>query len=47
MRSPGRLGVNQREIKQAFWKHIADGLSSEDAASACGGVAAGGDAVVS
>jgi IS30 family transposase len=28
--------VTQREIKQAFWRHIAEGLSSEDAASACG-----------
>jgi IS30 family transposase len=36
MRSPGRPVVNQREIKQAFWRHIAEGLSSEDAASACG-----------
>jgi IS30 family transposase len=36
MRSPGRPGVTQREIKQAFWRHIAEGLSSEDAASACG-----------
>ena len=36
MRSPGRPGVNQREAKQAFWKRIAEGLSSEDAALACG-----------
>jgi transposase, IS30 family len=36
MRSPGRPGVNQREVMQAFWRHIAEGLSSEDAASACG-----------
>jgi IS30 family transposase len=36
MRSPGRPGVNQRGIKQAFWRHIAGGLSSEDAALACG-----------
>ena len=36
MRSPGWPGVNQRGIKQAFWTHIAEGLSSEDAALACG-----------
>jgi len=36
MRSPGRPGVNQREATQAFWKQIAAGLSSEDAALACG-----------
>jgi IS30 family transposase len=36
MRSPGRPGINQREVKQAFWRCIAEGLSSEDAASACG-----------
>jgi transposase, IS30 family len=36
MRSPGRPGVNQREVMQAFWKRIAEGLSSEDAALACG-----------
>ena len=36
MRSPGRPGVNQRDAKRAFWKRIAVGLSSEDAALACG-----------
>jgi Helix-turn-helix domain len=36
MRSPGWPGVNQREVKQAFWKRIAEGLSSEGAALACG-----------
>jgi IS30 family transposase len=36
MRSPGWPGVNQREVRQAFWKRIAEGLSSEDAALACG-----------
>lgn len=36
MYSPGRPGVNQRPTKQAFWKFIAAGLSSEDAAQACG-----------
>jgi IS30 family transposase len=36
MRSPGWPGVNQRGIKQAFWTHIAEGCSSEDAAVACG-----------
>jgi len=34
MRSPGRPSVNQREARQAFWEHIAAGLSSEDAALA-------------
>lgn len=32
MRSPGRPGVNPRETKQAFWKHIAEGMESEAAA---------------
>jgi IS30 family transposase len=36
MRSPGRPQVNQRQTEQAFWKCIAAGLSSEDAAQACG-----------
>lgn len=36
MHSPGRPGVNQREVKQAFWRHIADGQPSEVAALACG-----------
>ena len=36
MRSPGRPGVNQREAKQTFWKHIAEGLESEAAALVCG-----------
>lgn len=36
MRSPGRPGVNQRDAKRAFWEHINLGLSSEDAALACG-----------
>ena len=36
MYSPGRPGVNQRKAKQAFWKHIATGLPSEDAALASG-----------
>jgi hypothetical protein len=36
IRSPGRPGVNQRESKQAFWKHIAEGMESEPAALACG-----------
>ena len=34
MPSPGRPGVNQREAKVAFWKCIAEGLGSEDAALA-------------
>jgi IS30 family transposase len=36
MRSPGRPQVNQRQTRQAFWKRIAEGLWSEDAALACG-----------
>lgn len=36
MRSPGRPQVNQRQTRQAFWGRIAAGLSSEDAAQACG-----------
>lgn len=36
MPSPGRPGVNQLEVKQAFWKCIAEGLQSEAAALACG-----------
>lgn len=36
MYSPGRPGVNQRPTKRKFWKYIAAGLSSEDAAQACG-----------
>ncbi|MGM0983950.1 MAG: IS30 family transposase [Pseudomonadota bacterium] len=36
MRSPGRPGVNQRDAKRAFWERITEGLSSEDAALACG-----------
>jgi IS30 family transposase len=36
MRSPGRPGVNQRQAQRAFWKRIAEGMSSQDAAAACG-----------
>ena len=36
MRSPGRPTVNGREVQRWFWKWIAEGLSSEDAAVACG-----------
>jgi len=36
MRSPGRPQVNQRLTKQEFWERIAAGLSSEEAAQACG-----------
>src|SRR6266567_6292775 len=36
MRSPGRPPVNPREIQQRFWRKIAEGLSSEDAAVECG-----------
>ncbi len=36
MRSPGRPGVAQREVRLAFWERIAAGLSSWEAALACG-----------
>jgi transposase-like protein len=36
MRSPGRPPVSRREIQQRFWRKISEGLSSEDAAIACG-----------
>ena len=36
MRSPGRPPVARREHRQWFWKAIARGLSSEDAAVVCG-----------
>jgi IS30 family transposase len=36
MRSPGRPGVNQRGVQREFWKRIADGMQSEEAADACG-----------
>ena len=36
MRSPGRPPVAGREEQQRFWKAIARGLSSEDAAVSCG-----------
>jgi hypothetical protein len=36
MRSPGRPPVARREHRQRFWKAIARGLSSEDAAVVCG-----------
>lgn len=36
MRSPGRPNIIQREARCAFWEQIAEGLSSEDAALACG-----------
>ncbi len=35
MRSPGRPPV-RRDVERAFWKKIAEGLTSEDAAIACG-----------
>src|SRR3712207_9362736 len=35
MRSPGRPPA-RREVERAFWVGIAEGLSSEDAAVACG-----------
>ena len=36
MRSPGRPPVAGREEQRRFWKAIARGLSSEDAAVSCG-----------
>jgi IS30 family transposase len=36
MPSPGRPEVSQRPTRQQFWKRIAAGMSSEDAAVACG-----------
>jgi IS30 family transposase len=36
MRPPGRPGINQRGVEQAFWVCIAAGASSDDAASASG-----------
>jgi hypothetical protein len=36
MRSPGRPNVARREDRQQFWKSIARGLQSEDAAVECG-----------
>ena len=36
VRSPGRPPVAGREEQQRFWKAIARGLSSEDAAVSCG-----------
>ncbi|MEV0391476.1 IS30 family transposase, partial [Nonomuraea sp. NPDC050643] len=35
MRSPGRPPI-RRDVERAFWKKIAEGLTSEDAALACG-----------
>jgi len=36
MRSPGRPTAGRREHRQQFWKEIARGLSTEDAAASCG-----------
>jgi transposase len=36
MQSPGRPPVNHREVQKRFWIRIAEGMSSEDAAVACG-----------
>lgn len=36
MRSPGRPPVDRREIQRRLWREIAEGLSREDAAIACG-----------
>jgi IS30 family transposase len=42
MRSPGRPSVARREERQAFWRAIARGVSSEEAAAAAGVSAAVG-----
>ncbi|GAA4878582.1 IS30 family transposase [Actinomycetospora straminea] len=36
MQSPGRPPANQRDVQRQFWRLIAEGLSSEDAALGCG-----------
>ena len=36
MRSPGRPAVNQRGGQREFWRRIAEGMQSEEAAVACG-----------
>ncbi|WP_406077293.1 IS30 family transposase [Micromonospora sp. NBC_00858] len=36
MRSPGRPDLNARDVQRQFWRRIAEGLSSEEAALACG-----------
>ena len=35
MRSPGRPPI-RRDLERAFWTRIAEGLTSDDAATACG-----------
>src|SRR2546426_4951360 len=42
MRSPGRPSVGRREERQRFWRAIARGVSSEEAAAAAGVSAAVG-----
>src|SRR4051794_41880541 len=37
LRSPGRPGVARREHRRRFWKAIAAGQASEDAATGAGG----------
>ena len=46
MRSPGRPPVARREHRQRFWREIARGLASEDAAVAAGVFAGGGNTLV-
>ncbi len=41
MRSPGRPPV-RRDLERAFWLRVAEGMTSEDAAAACGVSAAVG-----
>lgn len=36
MHSPGRPNDIPREARLAFWEHISAGMTSEDAALACG-----------
>src|SRR5437016_4118048 len=42
MRSPGRPSVARREERQRFWRSVAAGCSSEEAAAAAGVLAAVG-----
>jgi hypothetical protein len=36
MRSPGRPAVDHRGVQREFWRRIAEGMQSEEAAVACG-----------
>src|SRR4051794_41422024 len=45
MKSPGKPS-HRREVERRFWRRIAEGLSSEDAAHAVGVASAGGGRLV-